>query len=97
MFSISIVDVAMGLYVFVAIIAIKAIVYVIRLSIAQRRVNKAYKSLMTWSRRLEWAIEDGSWLDADNIEFSIDEVKAVFEKRKIAFNKAVDQRNLIRF
>jgi hypothetical protein len=90
-------DIIFGLYIVIAILVVKSIVFGIRVSVAQRRVEKAHKSLMTWSRRLEWAIEDGSWLDADNIEFSIDEVNAVFEKRKIAFDKAVGNRDIIRF
>jgi hypothetical protein len=90
-------DIIFGLYVVIAILVVKLVIYVIRLSIAQRRVNKAYKAYKTWSRRHDWAIEDGYYVDMTNYEWSVEEVNAVFEKRKIAFDKAVGNRDIIRF
>lgn len=97
MFSISIVDVAMGLYVIGALLALKTIVYVLRQLMAIRNVKVAYKALTRWNRRLEWAIEDGSWIDADNYEFSEEVLTEIVEARKAAFQKAVEGRDFIRF
>jgi hypothetical protein len=90
-------DIIFGLYIAIIVIAIKSIVFVIRYSIAQAQVVKAHKSLMTWSRRHDWAIEDGYYVDMTGYEWSVEEVTIFYEARKTAFNKAVDQRNLIRF
>ena len=90
-------DIIFGLYVLVAIVSVKAIILFVRYSFAQRRVNKAYKALTRWQRRHDWAIEDGSWMDADNIEWSINCLEEVVQSRKAAFEKAVDSRDSIRF
>lgn len=97
MFSISIVDVAMGLELLAVIIIIRLFIFVVRCSLAQFQVNKAYKSLNRWQRRYDWALEDGSWLDADNYEWDVDGMEVVLQTRKAAFEKAVNQRTLIRF
>ena len=90
-------DIIFGLYVLVAIVSVKAIILFVRYSFAQRRVNKAYKVLTRWQRRHDWAVEDGSWLDADNIEWSVDVLEEVVKARQAAFDKAVNQRDFIRF
>jgi hypothetical protein len=86
-----------GLYVLVVVLAVKSVIFVIRYSIAQAQVVKAHKSLMTWSKRHDWALEDGYYVDMTNYEWSVEEVASVYEARKTAFNKAVDSRTLIRF
>jgi hypothetical protein len=90
-------DIIFGLYGIIAILAVKSIVFFIRLSIAQAQVNKAYKAYKKWSRRHDWAIEDGYYVDMTGYEWSVEEVTIFYEARKTAFNAAIDQRNLIRF
>ena len=90
-------DIIFGLYILIAIVSVKSVIFFVRVSIAQRRVNKAYKAYKTWSKRHDWAIEDGYYVDMTNYEWSVEEVTAVYEKRKVAFDKAVDNRTLIRF
>lgn len=97
MFSISIVDVAMGLYVIGTLLALKTIVYVVRQLVAIRNVKVAYKALARWNRRYDWAVENDVFTDAQGFQWTPEEIEVVLQTRKAAFNKAVDSRDLIRF
>jgi hypothetical protein len=97
MFSISIVDAAMGLELLAFIVAVRLFIYILRQLVAIHKVKVCYKSLQRWNKRLEWAVEDNSFTDAQGFEFSEEVLVEIVQSRKAAFNKAVDQRNLIRF
>ena len=97
MFGISIVDVLVGLELLAVIIIVRLFIYVVRQLVAIHNVKVAYKALTRWNKRHNWAIEDGSFFDAQGFEWSADEIEVVLQARNDAFNKAVDQRNLIRF
>lgn len=90
-------SIIIAIAIILVVIVVKSVVVIVRYSVAQRRVNRAYTALTRWNRRLEWAIEDGSWIDADNYEFSVDVLGEVVESRRAAFDKAVIGRDFIRF